>query len=253
MQQPPRSAPTAEFWSNYCSVCVMNRINDEIFSQREAVANLGSALREILVAQAANEVPTENLAEATRLAHKITALVSGNERELTQVASVDSLPDAIRYFSPVTGLGNPMSPPLIFDFEGESVVVRTTLDRRFEGPPGFVHGGVAGLLLDEVLGQAALQEGRWGMTAFLNINYRRALPLDTELELASHIDWTDGRKTHVVGTIALASDPSVLHVEAEALFIEPRQEKHERYFGALRNLDGVPQSGRHGGTSPLRN
>lgn len=230
----------------------MTETHEEVLRQREAVANLGSALREVIVAHAANEVSPENLAEAARLARRITSLVSGNARELTQVASVDSLPDAIRYFSPVTGLGNPMSPPLVFGYEGESVVVRTILDRRFEGPPGFVHGGVASLLLDEVLGQAGTQAGRWGMTAFLNITYRHALPLDTELELTSHIDWMDGRKTHVVGAIALASDPSVLHVEAEALFIEPRQEKQEHYFGALRNLDGVPQSGRHGRTSPLR-
>jgi len=230
----------------------MTMSNNELLHQREAVANLGSALRGVMVAQSANEVSPENLAEATRLAHMITSLLSGHERDLAQVASVDSLPDAIRYFSPVTGLGNPMSPPLVFDHAGESIVVRTSLDRRFEGPPGFVHGGVTGLLLDEVLGQAATQAGRWGMTAFLNITYRRALPLDTELELTSLIDWTDGRKTHVVGGIALASDPSVPHVEAEALFIEPRQEKQQHYFGALRDLDGIPQSGRHGGTTPLR-
>jgi acyl-coenzyme A thioesterase PaaI-like protein len=230
----------------------MTEPSDQVLRQRAAVADLGLALREVIVAQAANEVSPANLAEAASLARQITSLLSGNRRELTQVASVDSLPDAIRYFSPVTGLGNPMSPPLVFGREGDTVVVRATLDRRFEGPPGFVHGGVTGLMLDEVLGQAGTQAGRWGMTAFLNITYRRALPLDTELEFTAHIDWIDGRKTHAVGGIALASDPSVLHVEAEALFIEPHEERQARYFGDLRDLDGTPQSGRHGGTSPLR-
>jgi acyl-coenzyme A thioesterase PaaI-like protein len=144
-----------------------------------------------------------------------------------------------------------MSPPLVFERIGERVVVHASLDRRFEGPPGFVHGGVTGLLLDEVLGQAGTLAGRWGMTAFLNITYRRALPLDTELELTSQIDWIDGRKTHVVGGIALASNPSVPFVEAEALFIEPRPDKQADYFGELRTLDGRPQSGRHGGTAPI--
>jgi acyl-coenzyme A thioesterase PaaI-like protein len=225
----------------------MTETSEAILRRRESVAALGSALREVLVAQAANEVSLDHLAEATTLAREITALLSENPRDLTRVASVDSLPDAIRYFSPVTGLGNPMSPPLVFGREGDRVVVRTSLDRRFEGPPGFVHGGVTGLLLDEV-GTLA---GRWGMTAYLNITYRRALPLDTEFELTSHIDWFEGRKTHVVGGIALASDPAVDYVQAEALFIEPREERHERYFGELRDLDGSPQSGRHGGTAPL--
>ena len=229
----------------------MTETSDAILRRRAAVANLGSALREVLVAQAANEVSLDHLADATALAREITALLSENPRDLTRVASVDSLPDAIRYFSPVTGLGNPMSPPLVFGRDGDSVVARTSLDRRFEGPPGFVHGGVTGLLLDEVLGQAGTRAGRWGMTAYLTITYRRALPLDTELLLASTIDWFEGRKTHVVGTIALASDPTVPYVHAEALFIEPREERQERYFGELRDLDGAPQSGRHGGTSPL--
>ena len=223
-----------------------------IIRRRAAVAELGAALREVIVAQAANEVSLEHLAEATRLAKQLGALLSENPRDLTQVASVDSLPDAIRYFSPVTGLGNPMSPPLVFGREGEDVVVHTTLDRRFEGPPGFVHGGVTGLLLDEVLGQAGTQAGRWGMTAFLNITYRRALPIDTELVLTAHIDWIDGRKTHIVGAIALASNPTVPHVQAEGLFIEPREERQEKYFGELRTLDGEPESGRHGRTTPLR-
>jgi acyl-coenzyme A thioesterase PaaI-like protein len=230
----------------------MSETSDQIHRQRAAVADLGSALREAIVAQVANEVSPANLAEAAKLARQITSLLSGGRRDLTQVASVDSLPEAIRYFSPVTGLGNPMSPPLVFGREGDKVVVMATLDRRFEGPPGFVHGGVTGLMLDEVLGQAGTQAGRWGMTAFLNIKYRRALPLDTELEFTAHIDWIDGRKTHAVGGIALASDPSVLYVEAEALFIEPHEERQANYFGDLRDLEGTPQSGRHGGTSPLR-
>jgi len=229
----------------------MTETSDALLVRRTAVANLGSALRAAIVAQAAHEVSLEHLAEATELAHRITHLLTENPRHLNRVASVDSLPDAVRYFSPVTGQGNTMSPPLVFGREGDTVVVRTTLDRRFEGPPGFVHGGVTGLLLDEVLGQAGTQAGRWGMTAFLNITYRRALPLDTELELTSHIDWIDGRKTHVVGAIALASAPAVPFVQAEALFVEPREERHEHYFGDLRTLDGVPQSGRHGGTAPV--
>jgi acyl-coenzyme A thioesterase PaaI-like protein len=224
----------------------MTETSAEILRQRDAVAGLGSAVRAVLVASAANEVPVENLIEATRLAGEIAALLAGHERPLTRVASVDSLPEAIRYFSPVTGLGNAMAPPLVFERSGETVIVHTRLDRRFEGPPGHVHGGVTGLLLDEVLGQAGTQAGRWGMTAFLNITYRRALPLDTELVLTSHIDWIDGRKTHVVGGIALASNPSVQAVEAEALFIEPREERQERYFGDLRRLDGSVESGRHG-------
>lgn len=225
----------------------MTDTSAELALRREATAELGAELRAVIVAECATEVPVGNLREAARLARQLETLLVGDKRELSELASVDDLPASIRYFSPVTGLGNPMSPPLVFEPGATgSVLVRTILDRRFEGPPGFVHGGITGLLLDEVLGQAATQAGRWGMTAYLNITYRRALPLDVELVLTARIASIDGRKTLVEGGIALASDPSVTHVEASALFIEPRLELQEHYFGDLTDLSGAPKSARHG-------
>jgi acyl-coenzyme A thioesterase PaaI-like protein len=225
----------------------MTDLTEPIAVRREATAALGTALRSVIVAQCSTEVPVHNLREATALAGRIEALLVGQSRPVNVIASVDDLGASVRYFSPVTGLGNPMSPPLVFDLSASGgVLVRTTLDQRFEGPSGFVHGGVTGLLLDEVLGQAGTQAGRWGMTAYLNITYRQALPLGVELELSAAIESIDGRKTFVSGGIALASDPAVKLVEASALFIEPRAALQETYFGELTDHSGSPASARHG-------
>jgi acyl-coenzyme A thioesterase PaaI-like protein len=218
----------------------------EITERRDASAELGAAMREAIVAECATEVPVESLRQAAELARQISALLSVTQRSLTELASVDDLAHSVRYFSPTIGLGNPMAPPLVLQFGDAGVHSRFTLDRRFEGPPGHVHGGVTGLLLDEVMGAAATSAGRWGMTAFLNITYRRALPLDVELEIRSWITEVNGRKTGVTGTIVVAAQPEAICVEATALFIEPRPETQAKYFSSITDLSGAPQSGRHG-------
>lgn len=195
--------------------------NDILADRREATAGLGAALRSVIVAQCSTEVPTENLRTATELAARIEALLVGDVRPLGEPASVDDSATSIRYFGPVIGLGNPMSPPLVYhSIEDGEVRAHATLDRRFEGPRGFVHGGIIALLLDEVLGYTAAQSGRAGMTAYLNVTYSRPVPLDTELVVSAKIRSFEGRKTFVHGGIALVSNPSALNAEAEALFVQ---------------------------------
>ena len=209
-------------------------------ARRDAVTALGSAVRATLVAIAANEAPIERLERATTLAEQLTTQLAGFERPLTELPSVDDLTRGIRFLSPTIGPGNPMSPPITIARTADGVETRVTLDRRFEGPPGFVHGGVTGLLLDEVLGQAASHAARWGMTAFLNISYRHALPIDVELVVSARVTGTGRRKTFVSGTIALVADPRTPFVTAEALFIAPRDEVHGRYFDEVADSTGRP-------------
>jgi acyl-coenzyme A thioesterase PaaI-like protein len=211
---------------------------DPIPARRDAVAALGSAVRAALVAIAATEAPIENLQRAAALADQLTAELTGTERPLTQVPSVDDLAHGIRYLSPTIGLGNPMSPPVVMARTATGVETHVTLDRRFEGPPGFVHGGVTALLLDEVLGEAATHVGLWGLTGFLNIDYLHALPIDVELVATAQVSRTEGRKTFVSGGIALSSDPTTPFVAAEALFVTPRAERYDRYFDEVSDANG---------------
>jgi len=222
-------------------------VSEPTISERRAAATvLGTELRAALVALAATEALPEEFEAAAALARRLTEILGRTSRPLTTVAGVDDLAGGIRYFSPTTGPGNPMSPPITITPTPDGVVTRTTLDRRFEGPPGFVHGGITGLLLDEVLGQAATSIGHWGMTAYLNITYRRALPIDVELELTARVDRIDGRKTYVTGAIAVAADPGTAFVQAEALFIEPKPSTQSGYFGDLTDADGHAASPRFG-------
>ena len=56
----------------------------------------------------------------------------------------------------VIGIRNPIAPPLVIqhDASGKSWC-DFHLGAAYEGPPGHVHGGVAALILDHLLGEAA--------------------------------------------------------------------------------------------------
>ena len=49
----------------------------------------------------------------------------------------------------------------------------TTLDSRFQGWDSVAHGGILCTLLDEVMAWSVIGQGTWGVTARLNVTFRR--------------------------------------------------------------------------------
>jgi hypothetical protein len=76
------------------------------------------------------------------------------------------------------------------------------------------------------------------MTAHLELDYRGPLPIGQELVFRARVAESGGRKSHIVGTIALASAPDQVLVEARGLFIVPRQEKVDSYFSDITGSSG---------------
>jgi len=132
----------------------------------------------------------------------------------------------------VVGLRNPIAPPLDMQRDPAGRAwADFSLGAAYEGPPGLVHGGVAALILDQVLGEAAGAGGKPGMTGTLTLRYRRATPLG-DLHCEAQIDRVEGFKTYAVGHIA---DAEGVTVEAEGVFILPkwaRQHVRERDWKA---------------------
>jgi hypothetical protein len=123
-------------------------------------------------------------------------------------------------YSPVSGVNNPVAPPLsmrvIEGPDGEHTIEGSvTYGPAYEGPPGHCHGGWVAATYDEMLGFAQLAPG---FTAYLKVDYRRPTPLNRELSLRSWIERVEGRKRWIRGTCSL---DGVLLTEAEGLFIAP--------------------------------
>ena len=110
-----------------------------------AVTELGSALRELVDASVRTTVGAEELSAAADEARRITARLTAAQRPPTQLPALDDPIAFRRVYSPVTGVGSAVAPPLHIRQDQDGVVARTTLGPAYEGPPGFLHGGTVDL------------------------------------------------------------------------------------------------------------
>ena len=71
---------------------------------------------------------------------------------------------------------------------------RFTGPEHHQGYPGRMHGGVITAILDETIGRAIMiryGEAIWGVTAELNVRFRKPVPLDVELTAVGRITSED--------------------------------------------------------------
>ncbi|KAL3480175.1 HotDog domain-containing protein [Aspergillus californicus] len=142
------------------------------------------------------------------------------------------IPESIRGRNLTAGtLSNPegiVVPPLVYcNKEASSLVSIVYLGPNVSGHPGIVHGGLLATLLDEGMGRCAFQvlPNNIGVTANLNIDYRRPAMAKNYFVLRAQVVKSEGRKAWVEAHIETlpeeGQEPEVL-VEAKSLFIEPK-------------------------------
>ena len=203
-----------------------------------AVTELGSALRELVDASVTTTVPAAELRAAAATAREVTGRLAAARRSRDQLPALDDPVQFRRVFNPVTGVGSALAPPLQIRRAADGVVAETTLGLAYEGPPSYVHGGMSALLMDQLLGSAAIAAGLWGMTVRLELDYRGPVPLETPLLLRAAVSEASGRKVVVTGTIALGTAPEQALVEARGVFVTPRPERSAQYFGSITDAAG---------------
>jgi len=203
-----------------------------------AAADLGTALRELIEVSVTTTVAAAEVRAAADLVRQATERLAVARRSASQLPALDDVVDGRRVFNPVTGIASALAPPLVVRRDADGVAAEVTLGLPYEGPPTFVHGGMSALFMDQLLGSAAAAAGLWGMTAHLELDYRGPLPLETKLLLRARVAEQSGRKSLITGTIARADDPGTVLVEARGVFVLPRPEKAQAYFGAITDASG---------------
>jgi len=203
-----------------------------------AVTELGTALRELVDASVATTVGPAELRAAAAQAREVTGRLAASRRTRDQLPALDDASRSRRVYNPVSGVGSAVAPPLVFRRVDGGVTAEATLGLAYEGPPSYVHGGVSALLMDQLLGAAALEAGRWGMTVRLEVDYRRPVPLEAPLVLRAAVGESPGRRTEVTGTIALGTAPDEPLVAARGVFVTPRPEQTAAYFGRITDATG---------------
>jgi len=128
--------------------------------------------------------------------------------------------DGVARHDPVTGPENTLAPPLVMHVvEDGWVEGEVTLGLPYQGPPAAVHGGVCAALLDAALAVANHRAGNNGMTAKLEISYRRPTPLYRPITVRAKQLRYEGRKRFTIGELVANGE---VCASAEGLFIARR-------------------------------
>lgn len=200
--------------------------------RRAVFARVGNATRRVigsLVATTASNDDLEKVADAIEsVASQLDRYPQGRKYEGFSEAANSGSPGGFFDHSPLAGVANPLAPPIHFEIpssEGKDIkrVIGTVkFGSAYEGPPGCVHGGYLAAAFDELLGRAQSLSGSPGMTANLNVSYRKTTPLNRDLEFEGFLLKVDGRKVYTRG---VCRHDDVVTAEAEALFISIDFEK----------------------------
>ena len=93
-----------------------------------------------------------------------------------------------------------------------------TLAERFQGWEDVAHGGIVATLLDEVMAWSVIGRGTWGVTARLNLAFKRPIPIGRAIRAEGWVTNDRRRTVHTAGHILDASTSEVL-ATGEGVFV----------------------------------
>src|SRR5262244_993169 len=101
------------------------------------------------------------------------------------------------------GGGNGAGMKLAFDLLVDERKTRGkfVLGRRYGGGAGFAHGGIIAVLLDEAMGKISKLSDERAVTAELNIEYRKPVPVDAQIVVSGWQEDEKGRNRFRVAEI----------------------------------------------------
>ena len=192
---------------------------EEVQRLRAVYEPLTQSVRELIDATVRTEMDAETVAAAKAEIDSATARL--RHKQLDGTFGVRHLESGERmaWGNVVIGIRNPIAPPLEIQHDGSGTSwCDFHLGAGYEGPPGHVHGGVAALVLDHLLGEAASDGVNPRLTGTITLRYVRATRLG-HLHAEATTTRIDGVKTFATGHLA---DEEGVTVEAEGVFIQPR-------------------------------
>jgi acyl-coenzyme A thioesterase PaaI-like protein len=191
----------------------------EVDRMRAVYAPLTESVRQLIDATIRTEVDADTVAAATAEIDAATARLRSREIDGPFGVRYTSGGDRMAWGNPVIGVRNPIAPPVQIQKDPDGgVYTDFHLGAAYEGPPGHVHGGVAALILDHILGEVAANAASPRFTGTITLRYLRTTRLG-RLHAEARITRTDGVKAFASGHLA---DDEGITVEAEGVFIQPK-------------------------------
>jgi hypothetical protein len=191
---------------------------DDVARLRAIYEPLTESVRELIDATIRTEADAETVAAAKAEIDAATARLRSEQVDGSFGVRFSTDGDQMPWGNVVIGVRNPVAPPIVVEQNEGGVFTNFYLGAAYEGPPGHVHGGVAALVLDHILGAAASSPQRPRLTGTITLRYLRLTRLG-RLHAEARITRTEGVKTFTAGHLA---DDEGITVEAEGVFIQPR-------------------------------
>jgi acyl-coenzyme A thioesterase PaaI-like protein len=211
---------------------IENVTSADVERMRALYQPLAESVRELVDATIRTEVNADTVAAAKAEIDAAAARLRSEQIDGAFGVRYTSGGDRMPWGNPVIGIRNPIAPPLVIQRDPAGrVFTDFHLGAAYEGPPGHVHGGVAALVLDHVLGEAASNADDPRFTGTITLRYLRTTRLG-RLHVEARIDRTEGVKTYAVGYLA---DEEGVTVEAEGVFIQPRWARLNTIAAPLRD------------------
>jgi uncharacterized protein (TIGR00369 family) len=130
------------------------------------------------------------------------------------------------------GGANPKGMKLAFELDetAQRVWGAFRVGAEYQGGPGFVHGGIIATLLDEVMGKVNRFRNVRAVTAELQVEYLRPVPINEELMLEGWEVETNGRDLYRAGEIRTVSGALLARGKGRFVEIDPN-----RYYADREN------------------
>ena len=191
---------------------------EEYERQRALYGPLTESLRRLIDAALHTEVGEHTVSDAKGRIEAAAQLLESKQRTVKTLRH-EGTGRPLAWANPAIGLRNAIAPPMVIHHEDDGRCwSEFTLSGAYEGPPGWVHGGICALVLDHLLGEAA-SEGltKPKFTGTISLRYLRGTPLGP-LRAEAGVEREEGVKTFAKGYLI---DADGVTVEAEGVFIRP--------------------------------
>lgn len=107
-----------------------------------------------------------------------------------------------------------------YELDNGDLVATFTPETEHQGYPGRLHGGIASAVLDETIGRAILlrqDNDVWGVTAGLNLRFRKPVPLGEPLRVVGRITKETQRHFEGRGELLLADGTKAVEASGKYL------------------------------------
>ncbi len=114
--------------------------------------------------------------------------------------------------------------------EGETCWTELELSAAFQGWEGIAHGGIVATILDEVMAWALVATDAWGVTARMNIEFRRPVRVGKRIRAEG---WLVERRRRLLSTAArlVDAETGAELATAEGVYVAAREERRRELKG----------------------